>query len=520
MKSRRILLILLLSLAAGCGKRPEETPAAKHETPPPPPPPMPELWAALSEHYAAGDTNAALAAMQQAFADPAFNAARGDILREIMFTQLSGNDVDGACKQYLDVLDSDTDAALGAFGIIERHLLRNRDFDRLAAWCGELEVRDLPEPLQVQVFGNRLDVMRAQDDIVALQELLPEALAKFPDSMRAICQRVFNAMLRDRQHESLSRILDFSDTEFSDHPGIPSLLCSYRVRLLFAENRLDEAAVVLRRGISLLPPSEAASLLDNLVRQAMAAEKTDLAEQVCKQLIDDTPADTQVFRSATRHWVRLARSAEDAAGVQQRLSVILQRGASVPDLVRLFASFFYFVVDKGDQETLRALVNDCEAVNARATDAADRARLIALLLDGSFMLHDYDRALRLLEAGIPDKDPKWHATLIPKVKAHKALDEDDTEQAINMFRLFMKEVEGMEESFPDPLTGAMVPAEAILAQNALRISTLWDDLGNADKATAAREEARGYYRKAIEGAEPNSDTYKSLRSALDAIPAG
>ena len=63
----------------------------------------------------------------------------------------------------------------------------------------------------------------------------------------------------------------------------------------------------------------------------------------------------------------------------------------------------------------------------------------------------------------------------------------------------------------------MVPAEVILAQNAVRIADLWSDLEQADKAKAARDEARQYLEQALADADKGSDLYSEIEQKIDAL---
>jgi hypothetical protein len=140
------------------------------------------------------------------------------------------------------------------------------------------------------------------------------------------------------------------------------------------------------------------------------------------------------------------------------------------------------------------------------------------MLDGAFVLEDYDRTLRLLEEGIPDREPEWHEMAITKVKAHKALQEGRPLDAVRHFREFMKFVEQREEPERDPSTGILHTREMSLGRNAKRIGDILREAGQDEEARRAYEEAEQYYAAALEEVEPDSREADLIRTEKAQIP--
>jgi len=509
------ILALGVMTLAGCGKK--EAPPELTAEPPPPPSPMPELWAELETHMVAGDTNAMRQALTEALADPAFADYRADVFREMLQFHIMNDDVDAARSAFLEMAAEAPDTAISAVGFIAGSLVRRKDYDALLSWCDQLETLELPQDRRIRVAGYRLEALRQLGNWDALEDQLRKTVEDLgPQAARALVSSTLNALLKGDEARFV-RFLDFVEESWGENDVFAPLTASLRIRFQIKSGRLQEAFDSIMYPASPLAQNEAGRLLDDLLRAASKDDADGLAASFCETVVTtQDPVDPR-FRVASRRWLQGARDAEDAELLQDRLSAVLVRGGRLSDRIRLVNSYFYFILDKAAPETLAELLEDCDQLNAEAGTEEERQQIASLLLDGSFILRDYDRVLLLLEAGIPGKDAKWHATLIPKVKAHKALAENNVEEAIRMFRQFMGEVADMEQDFPDPVTGRMVPVQAIMAQNALRISELWESIGTTDKATAAREEAIEYYQAALERVEKHSDTYKELQDKLNEI---
>lgn len=512
-----LLCMLMVLAAAGCRRQPEPTQA---EAPPEAKPsPLPALWTEVQELFFQGDTNGAISRLEGALTETELSDYTPDILRELIRMELSLNMTNEARQAFIDAAEADPESAAPAIGILESMMLQSQDYDGLLEWCDYLEGLPLDESAKVRVMSYRLQVYRATGDAEALQTLFTRAVEELPESSaRSLISRGLNGLLNDKAYDELDAALAHVSAIAAGKSDILKLVTGVRIRLLIAQGELEAASHALKAAATELDQREQAQLLNALVEKVTESGDQAFADRLCEEAFEDSEPDSPVYRTATRHWLRSAREAGNGDLVQQRLSRIVQRGGSVSGLIRLVGNYFYFVIDKGDDDALRALLADCETLRSQAASEDDKTRVVSFLLDGSFMLRDYDQALALLEEGIPGKDAQWHATLIPKVKAHKALAEDRIEDAIAMFREFMREVAMIDEDFPDPMTGTMVPGEVILGLNALRIADLWSSLGQEEKAAAAREEGRQYYQQALEKTDRHSEAYKEIQQKLEQIP--
>jgi tetratricopeptide (TPR) repeat protein len=509
-----IAILLVTAGLLGCNRKEEPAPAAAATAPEMPPSPMPELWSELSDLYMSGQTNEMLVRLEAALTDKTYADFRMDLLRELIGLQARMGRVEAAQTLFLDALaDPAMPAADSMFGMIETHLLRGGNYDGLTAWLDKLEATPgLSEAIRSRLMSFRLESLRGHGDMTAYMDLLQRCVEQQPDEAAAsIIAGSLYSMLNEKRYEALKQAGDTLAARFTDRVEVRRLVARLRVQALLQQDLLDESYALVLASKDVLSPQDYAQSIDALVQKGIAAGRTDLAERICDETMAQNAPDSASFRSAARQSVDLARLADNAALVQQRFSKLAAQGLPVADLAHILDTVFYFVVEKGDKTCLTALLNDADALSGRVETEADQARLATLLLDGSFLTENYDRAIRILEAGIPGKDENWHAMLLPKVKAHRAMATGNNEEAIRQFRAFMDLVATLETGFPDPLTGAMVSRESILGLNAVRIADLWDAAGKPDKAAAARKEALGYYQKALELEPADSPAAKEIQ---------
>ena len=149
-------------------------------------------------------------------------------------------------------------------------------------------------------------------------------------------------------------------------------------------------------------------------------------------------------------------------------------------------------------------------------DDDSRNALNSQRLDAAFVLEDYDLALKILSAGVADRDEAWHTLATTKVRAHQALQQKNYDEAIKQFRAFMSAIEKQEEdTTPDPTTAAVHSKETILGRNTKRIAEIYALAQRPDEAAKAYAEARKHFEKALQkNADVLADAAKKGGNAL------
>ena len=105
-----------------------------------------------------------------------------------------------------------------------------------------------------------------------------------------------------------------------------------------------------------------------------------------------------------------------------------------------------------------------------------------------------------------------------KLGAHLAIEEGRTDDAVAMFRDFMKHVETWTDATVDPSTGIAHTREMSLGFNAKRIGNIYRDAGRAEEAAKAYAEARDYFDQAMKGTEEGSKEAAYIEKEMAELP--
>jgi len=137
------------------------------------------------------------------------------------------------------------------------------------------------------------------------------------------------------------------------------------------------------------------------------------------------------------------------------------------------------------------------------------------VLDGAFIVENYDLAIHMLEQGIPGKDKTWHEMSLPKVKAHRAMAQKKPREAVKYFREFMNSwlASDQEEEY-DPTSGIAYSREWLLGRNAFRIAGILDSIPDKAEADKARAEAKAFFKVALEKAKGDTEAMKLLNEEI------
>jgi tetratricopeptide (TPR) repeat protein len=478
-----------------------------------------ELWARTQQLYERGATNEVVQVLVEAMHDSRLANVRADVLRELLRAHLSMGDAASARKAYLAAAKDSKEIAVATFGIVEAHLRGAGLLDDLESWCEELLAQQLPQPIPEQLYAQIATLARERGDVDGLLDAYGRCGAGLPAdaALRVLSQSIADT-LNAGETGTVARAVEFLSQRFAQQSAFAPMIVETRVRLLLKQTRLDEAAETLLGALSSLPDTELSRASELTVLAAAAAGRRDLADRVCSAVLDAKPVDSQPFQTAGRRWVLLARDAGELPEAHRRLAALNARLPRADSMLRLCSDLIYLVMDKGDAATKTGMLDLCDALRARAESDQDKAWAATLTLDACFMTESFGKALEVLTAGIPGRDASWHEMLIVKVKAHKALQDKKVEEAIGHFREFMGLVGKSEEDMVDPSSNLRVPNESVLGLNAVRIGNLWASIGQTEKAQAAFEEARGYYRAAAGKAPAGSEERRQAEEGLKGVP--
>ena len=138
-------------------------------------------------------------------------------------------------------------------------------------------------------------------------------------------------------------------------------------------------------------------------------------------------------------------------------------------------------------------------------------------LDGFFLVGDYDNAVAVLEEGMHGRTPHWCQGTIAKLRAHKAMEAGDKQEAIKQLLVFVDlmlsdAMKDFEDS--DPANGVVYSREWVAARNLMRCATMSGEIGDAAAKAAHTEKARPLYKTALDKAKDDDISLKELNKEM------
>lgn len=482
--------------------------------------PIYDFFRKIDGLFSAGDTNGATQAFFEADDDPALapfeELVRGSRLRFLLFTE----QIELAKSTYLGELRTVPDKVSASRDIIYGYLLETGRADEALDWARTLLAQDLPQDMRFAATDWVASRLLAAGDPEGSLAVVTNALATFPPAaIGPFCARIaVGAIAAGKTDYAAGVAAAMRETSADLAPAADAI----DLRLLAAAGDFAGVAAKLPVLVEGGADLELLQALRYAFGQARRAGDFGAVDRMASAVVlDERFAKLpRTLQLAAREWagVVFEGSAADPAQFPARLSRLLTMTAVPPSsLSSIYSAHFYDVIS--DKDLLRETVALGKAIAARLPDPADRDLLSTYDLDAAFMLEDYDEALRLLDAGIPDRDAAWHEMAKTKVRAHKALAEKNPAEAVRLFDAFVEMLP--DEDQPDPATGVVHTRMAIVADNKARVGDIWRDAGDAAKALAAYDEAAALYAKALENnkAGPETADYVRTRAAEAAASA-
>lgn len=476
------------------------------------------LFAAAEEHYFSGRTNEAIRVLVDALDDESLASERRQVFGMLVRTELGAGLVADARARMLDAYANDAELAEGAYGAVYDHYCAMGDLPAAIAWTEEvLAIKNLPQAIRNSMREwNFMSVIASNDD-ARIVSLALDLIAQAPtgDAV-AILRRGADALLERGKFDVASRILDQAGRSVTSDAATRDFLAMLRLRLYVVQGRWDAFSAAFPATAASLSDTDLLHVMRRTLPAAAKARRHAVIDAICEGVMTNPAPRKMSYEYAARQWVASALE-QDADKVPERIAALVGRGRQMGEVGSIFIRHAYDDVD--DMKFVEEMRPLAERLAPLAGDEDSRGAIRTILLDYSFLLEDYDAALKLLEAGFPGYDKNWHDMATAKVKAHKALDENRPLDAIREFRAFMAAIQASEEDeTSDPATGAIHTREMILGRNALRIGEIYASIPDAAQAKAAYDEARAYYQKALETVR-DAETAEQIRKEMARVPA-
>lgn len=519
-----LVMAAALFVSAGCSdkvtadKQQKPAPEAAEETESVPEMnPLDKVYMQANELFDSGSTNAALDFLSASLADEALAQYKSSIFNMLIQMHLVAEQAEKADALFLETLASQPEIAADSAGALYDYCLRQGDNRKVIDWTEKImALKTVPPSLRSAVrwwnWNGYITEGNAAKSIEIASGLIEDAPV---GNALEILQRGVDTLINRKDIDVVDKILEKSSKIITSDTQTRDFLLYLKMRLFAVKGKWSE----FQRDFPVAARQLDDVLLERLIHRELPASKkngqTAVSDSICETVINEFSSKSRSMSEAARIWVANAADFQPEA-LPDRLSVLIGKKMSADFVGNLFYRYFYNVIDNP------AIVGEMLSVGERilpaASDEGTRGSIRTLLLDASFVLNDFDAALRYLEQGIPDQTKSWHDMAIYKVKAHKALAENKPREAVEFFRKFMTVIAvGEEQEQVDPSTGVVHTKEMILGRNAKRIGDILAAIPDKDGAKAAYDEARAYYRKTIDS-KPDEDTLKVAEKEFAEIP--
>ena len=431
---------------------------------------------------------------------------------------LQCNDEDYARNQYFAVIGQDMNLTRAGFGILYRYYQEKKDTEAVIEWTKMLVDAPLPDDLSEKAFGWHMQAWCVKGPFDEVLMLVPVCVKKFNV---AVSLRVLNGftqfLFKSKEYDNADSLITAIEKESGISPDLCDLAVVLRTELLFSEERWSEAEKQFEKAGSILPDGELRRCFKYVAAKCIQEKQYKLVDRLCDFVLRTQTGKKTARIEAARQWLAIAKMQKHVADIPGRLQILLQLNISPDVFLSIYDKLFYFVISDGTRDDLLGMLRFNNQLAVLLEKEEEIGLIKVLGVDGSFMLEDYDGALKILKQGIPDRDEDWHKIAINKGLAHLALQQGRKKEAIKRFRAFMEVVSERQSSELDPLTGIMHSKEMCLGFNAKRIGDILASMGDIEASRRAYDEAEQYYQKAIKEIKPDTHKYEYVQAQINSI---
>lgn len=460
---------------------------------------------------AEGQASEAIQLLDKALATPKFARFKEHFFDLKLDTLLAQKNDTTAADSVLAAWRSDPALAQSAFAKLQTYYQQQNDPAAVQAWCQRLLALtpSVADDTKAQIVGWDLMAALSRRDPAAIQTAIDGVMATVkPEDAAALLENRLGALIADGQQALARPLIARIEGKRSASPLFAELTATLTLRCVLAAGTWDQFPTAFETCAARLPDEALLKLMRTAFSTLQKKNQKMLVEQASKHIVFSTTAKTGAADFAARVWVECGVSA-DKQVLPERLDALLAAKISPVQVGNLYDRYFYEMVDRLD--IIKKLCVLGEKIIAACSDVNTVNNLKVKVLDGAFIVENYDLAIHMLEQGIPGKDKMWHDMSISKVKAHRAMAQKNPREAVNYFREFMNAwIDSKQEEEYAPTSGIAYSREWILGRNANRIADILDSIPDKAEADKARAEAKAYFKVAIEKAKADAEATRLI----------
>ena len=516
-KSRTVVAVLTLTLivlcAGGCDK-PTPTPevATQEE--------LAQLYTQVGALLESGQTNAAVERLSAQIDEPTWAAFRSALFRNVLYVLLQAGRYTEA-EDRLFAVAGEEELARDGLVMVHTHYERS-GHEGMSAWTERLLWAGFAESLRPTLLlwhGQALFRGGKFDQVLNTWIPMVRNLSE-TDSSPRIMGSMLRYLLHSAAHAQTEVMTQRIEELFPDDAAMRSLVAVVRAEIFSARKEWDVLDTHIHNVAAHLEDAD----LHRCLRMASGSKGEDMdndrMDKLYRFILDTQKEKALSISFAAQRWIQSAVSRKDVAAILARFGTTLECKIKPSRQLRMLHDAAYVVLQEGTSENRRRLLQMADTLQQSLESDVERGEIVVLRLDAAFLESDYQQAITLIEAGIPQRDEAWHSMALGKLRAHLAIQKGNTKEAVRHFREFMKSVEKWDKAEQDPTTGINYTKEMTLGFNAKRIGDLLLSISDAEGADEAYREARAYYETAANELEKDSPEYELVQKEMAEVPAG
>ncbi|MDD2600818.1 MAG: hypothetical protein PHO37_16620 [Kiritimatiellae bacterium] len=390
------------------------------------------------------------------------------------------------------------------------HYAATQSFDKSLALSGKIldAHPTLPDAMLASILSGRLGVTLEMDDIDLQKSALDAIISAVKESSKAVAmiEPQIATLLQKKNYPAVMELVAHIRKAGAGDEHYANFAATINLKCVVESQNWEQLNTAYESCVQQMPDNELTKLMRYVFVALSKARKAELIKQCALSGIYNATGKPRSTDYAASKWVEIC-FAEDKKTLPVNLAALKKTAVSPDQIASIFDRYFYEVAT--DSAVIKELCRMGAELVAACSDENIQNSLKVKILDGAFIIEDYDLAVSLLEAGIPGKDQAWHEMSLPKVKAHRAQARKQPREAVKHYREFMdcwKTSEKEEEL--DPTSGIAYSKEWILARNASRIAEILSSIPDEAEAALARDEAKAYFKVAIEKAQEDAAALK------------
>lgn len=390
------------------------------------------------------------------------------------------------------------------------HYATTKSFDKSLALSSKILAMQpaLPDHMLATILSGRLSIAMELDDIELQKATLDTIMVGIKDSTKAVAiiEPQMTVLLRKKNYPNVMELVTHIRNAGANDERYTNLAALLNLQCVVESQDWEKFNQAYENCVKQMPDNELAKLLRYVYGALNKAKKIDLLKKCALSGIYNASGKPQSTDYAAGMWIE-ACLVEDRKSLPANLAALKKTDVSPDRIASIYDHYFYSVAD--DRALIKELCKIGPELIEACSDENIKNSLKVKILDGAFIIEDYDLAVSMLEAGIPGKDKAWHDMSLPKVKAHRAQANKQPREAVKHYREFMECWKNSDkEEELDPTSGIAYSKEWILARNTSRIAEILSSIPDEAEAALARAEAKAYFKVAIEKAQNDAAALK------------